>query len=219
MARRLDDLSAYPPSVQRLIEAFAALPGVGRRSAERMAFWVLKAPEETAMQLPAAIAQVKKTVRHCAICWNLSDQSPCPLCADPARDASTILIVEQPRDMASLEQSGMYRGLFHVLMGRLDPLSGVGEDTLTSADLLQRVREPGRNARGVKVQEVIFGLNPDLEGDTTALVLADRLKDCGVRLSRLGRGLSAGSPIEFASRGVLADAIASRQRLDPHSSR
>lgn len=211
MARRSDDPGPYPASVSALVDALAALPGIGRRTAERLAFWVLKAETAEAMALAEAIAAVKREVRHCAVCWNLTDADPCRICADPSRDATLVLVVEQPKDLISLEQTRMHRGVYHVLMGRLDPLDGVGPEALTIDDLVARVQDSGRNARGVQVREVILGLNPDMEGDSTALQVAQRLAASGVAVTRLARGLPSGSQIEFANRAALADAIALRQ--------
>ena len=204
---------AYPECVTRLIAEFAALPGIGRRSAERLAFFVLKSPEPEAMRLAKAIADVKRQIRHCGVCWNLTDVDPCPICRSEARDASTVLVVEQPKDLISLEQTGSYRGIYHVLMGRIDPLEGVGSEALTVKDLLRRVDDPKANARGVAVREVILGMNPDMEGDSTGLQIASELARRGVRVTRLARGLPSGGQIEFASKAVLADAIACRQEL------
>jgi recombination protein RecR len=205
--------AAYPESVVRLIEEFSKLPGIGRRSAERLAFHVLKSSKEEARRFSTAIEDVKRLVRHCGVCWNLADDDPCRICADERRDASTVLVVEQPKDLIALEQTGMYRGVYHVLLGRLDPLDGVGPETLTMAGLLDRIDDPARNARGIAVAEVILGLNPDMEGDGTALHLADLASKRGVRVSRLARGLPSGSQIEFASPAMLADAIAERRSL------
>ena len=205
--------ASYPESVNRLVTEFSRLPGVGRRSAERLAFWVLKAETPEALRLAQAITDVKERVRHCGICWNLTDTDPCPICRDERRDASLVLVVEQPRDLINLEQTGMFRGVYHVLMGRLDPLDGVGPDSLTVSQLLQRVRLPARNSRGQAVTEVILGMNPDMEGDTTGLYLAEQLQAAGVKVTRLARGLPTGSQIEFASRAVLADAIAGRREM------
>jgi recombination protein RecR len=196
-----------------LIAEFAALPGIGRRSAERLAFFVLKSPEPDAMRLAKAIADVKRTIRHCSICWNLTDVDPCPICASEARDASTVLVVEQPKDLISLEQTGSFRGIYHVLMGRIDPLEGVGSEALTVKDLLRRVDDAAANARGIAVREVILGMNPDMEGDSTGLQIASELGRRGVKVTRLARGLPSGGQIEFASKAVLADAIACRQEL------
>lgn len=212
----------YPAPVSRLIDELAALPGIGRRSAERLALHLLKRDKSVAMALANAIESVKTLVRNCRICSNLSDGDVCAVCADDRRDASVVLVVEQPRDLLALEQTGMYRGVYHVLLGRLSPMDGVGPEDLTVPDLMARVREPARNPRGVAVREVIMGLNPTLEGDGTALYLAEQLKEIGgggggdmtgVVVSRLARGLPTGSQLEFASRAVLADAISGRQSV------
>ncbi|MDA1007468.1 MAG: recombination mediator RecR [Planctomycetota bacterium] len=207
---------SYPESVSRLVEKLQSLPGVGRRSAERIAFWVLKARTDEALALSEAIAEVKRSVRHCKVCWNLTDHDPCAICADSTRDGSLILVVEQPRDLVRLDQAGMFRGVFHVLMGRLDPLDGVGPESLTINDLIARVTTPTRNARGTEVQEVILGLNPDLEGDSTAMWIAQALSGSGVRVTRLARGIPTGSQIEFANSAVLADAFAGRRSVTEH---
>lgn len=200
-----------PESLQRLLSRLQSLPGIGRRSAERIAFWVLKSSHEEAAALANAITDVKRAVHHCRICWNLAESDPCRICANDQRDASIILVVEQPRDLLSIEAAGMYRGTYHVLMGRLDPLDGVGPDSLTARDLLRRVADAAQNARGAAVAEVILGLNPDLEGDTTALWLEQQLRPSGVRVTRLARGLPSGSQIEYANAAVLADALAGRR--------
>ena len=205
---------SYPESVNTLIEEFSRMPGIGRRSAERLAFHVLKSSREDAMGLSDAIRRVKESVRHCSVCWNLADDDPCPICRDERRDASVVLVVEQPRDLISLEQTGMHGGVYHVLLGRLDPLDGVGPEGLTVDDLLARLRDPARNARGVAVTEIVLGLNPDMEGDTTALHVAEEARKLGIRTTRLARGLPSGSQIEYASRAVLADAITERRPLD-----
>ena len=203
-----------PEPVERLIDEFTKLPGIGRRSAERMAFHILKAMPEEALRLSQAIADVKEHVRHCSICFNLTDIDPCRICSSPERDASTVLVVEQPKDLINLDQTASYRGVYHVLTGRLDPLGGIEPGDLTCDALLNRVRDPQRNCRGEQVREVILGLNPDLEGDSTALYLADRLADLSVAVTRLARGLPTGSQLEYASKAVLADAIRGRQQMD-----
>ena len=205
--------SALPDSVRRLIDEFSALPGIGRRSAERLAFWVLKSSTDEAMRLADSIADVKRTVRHCSTCWNLTDLDPCPICADDKRDAASVLVVEQPKDLITLEATGMFRGVYHVLLGRLDPLDGVGPESLTVAALIARLETPAKNARGVKVTELVLGLNPDMEGDSTSLWLAEQARSRGINVSRLARGLPTGSQIEYANPAVLADAIAGRQKM------
>jgi len=205
---------SHPEPVQRLVDAFASLPGIGRRTAERLAFHLLKGSKADAERFAEAIRQVKTQVRHCSVCFNMTDQDPCALCADPRRDAGLIMVVEQPKDLWALERSGAHRGLYHCLMGRLEPLDGVGPETLTVRELLARVRDPARNARGETVREVILATNPDLEGDSTGLYLADQLKGLGVGVSRLARGLPVGSQIELAHRGAIAEAIAGRRQVD-----
>ncbi|MFA6045755.1 MAG: recombination mediator RecR [Phycisphaerales bacterium] len=205
--------SAYPKAVDRLIAEFAALPGIGRRSAERLAFHVLKNDEAGAMGLAKAIVDVKKNVRHCEVCWNLSDAGVCDICEDGARDRGLVLVVEQPKDLIALEQTRMYKGVYHVLMGRLSPLDGIGPEELTLGQLLLRVDEAARNTGGVKVREVILGLNPTMEGDGTALYLTEQLRG-KVTVSRLARGLPSGSQLEYANKAVLADAILGRKGVE-----
>ncbi|MBX3382958.1 MAG: recombination mediator RecR [Phycisphaeraceae bacterium] len=202
---------AYPRTVDALIAQFASLPGIGRRSAERLAFHVLKSDGPTAEALANAILDVKRHVRHCEVCWNLSDSSLCDVCADERRDRRTVLVVEQPRDLVALEQTSMFRGIYHVLMGRLSPLDGIGAGDLTVAGLVERIDNPGKNAGGEPVAEVILGLNPTIEGDGTAMYLSDILKERQVKVTRLARGLPTGSQLEYANKAVLTDAIQSRQ--------
>ncbi len=204
--------SAHPESVERLIAELTRLPGIGRRSAERIAFHVLKCDEPEAMRLARAIEEVKKNVRHCSVCYNLTDADPCPICADERRDRATVLVVEQPRDLIALEQTGMYRGVYHVLMGRLSPLDGVGPDHLTVAALVRRVKEPGIGS--TPIREVVLGMNPTVEGDGTALYVAEQLRPLGVRVSRLARGVPTGGQLEYANKAVLADAIQGRQAVE-----
>lgn len=205
---------AYPESVERLVVELARLPGIGRRSAERLAFHILKADTSAATALSNAITDVKMAVRHCSYCYNLADKDPCQVCDDPRRDRSKVLIVEQPKDLIALEQTGMYRGLYHVLMGRISPLDGVGPGDLTIADLIGRVDDPEKNAGGVKIEEIILGLNPTLEGDGTAMYLAEQLHTHDVKVSRLARGLPTGWQLEYANKAVLADAIEGRQEIE-----
>jgi len=212
-------VQAYPRAVDRLISALASLPGVGRRSAERMAFHLLKSDEESALGLAQAIVDLKKRVGHCPICFNLTDTQDgaareCSLCADARRDRSLVLVVEQPKDLIALELTGMYRGLYHVLMGRLSPMDEVSPAELTISQLLTRLTDGTHNAGGVAVREVILGLNPTVEGDGTAMYLAEQIAHLGLRVTRLARGLPTGSQLEFANKSVLADAIEGRQTME-----
>jgi recombination protein RecR len=205
---------AYPRVVETLIDEFARLPGIGRRSAERLAFYMLKSEADTALALARAIEAVKKSVRHCRVCSNFSDGPMCAVCENADRDRRVVLVVEQPKDLIALEQTGMYKGVYHVLLGRLSPLDGVGAGDITLEELLTRLEEPERNPGGTKIEEVILGLNPTVEGDGTALYLSQQCKSRGVRVSRLARGLPTGSQLEYANKAVLADAIEWRREVE-----
>lgn len=208
--------SAYPQAMERLLEALAKLPGIGRRSAERIAFHLLKADDDDARALADALAGVRQMVRHCSVCCTLTDADPCAICADPERSRSTVLVVEQPRDLIALEQTGMYKGLYHCLLGRLSPLDGVGPGELTIDRLLGRLGDAAGAGDGQRIEEVILGLSPTAEGDATMLYLGEVLAPLGVRVSRLARGLPTGWSLEFANKAVLADALEGRRSLDRH---
>lgn len=207
---------AYPGPVAHLIDELARLPGIGRRAAERLALHLLKAPREVGEGLAAAVRDVKSQVGNCTVCSSLTEHAVCGVCASVKRDAGVVLVVEQPRDMLALEASGMFTGVYHVLLGNLSPMDGVGPDALTIDDLLSRVRRSSRNARGEAVREVILGLNPTMEGDGTCLYLAELLREAapGVKVSRLARGLPTGSSLEVVSKAVLADAIVGRRSME-----
>ena len=214
--------SAYPKAIDKLIAHFAQLPGIGRRSAERLAFHIVKSSTEDALALARAISDAKLAVRSCKVCWNLSDGESCEICEDARRDRATVLVVEQPKDLIWIEQTNMFKGVYHVLMGRLSPLEGIGPGDLTARALLERVADASLNCGGIAVHEVVLGLNPTVEGDGTAMYLSDRLRiikaaDTGepIRVTRLARGVPAGSQLEYANKAVLADAIVSRQLMNP----
>ncbi|MBL4592122.1 MAG: recombination protein RecR [Phycisphaerales bacterium] len=199
--------------MRALIEELNKMPGIGARSAERLAFYILKSEQSQALRLAEAIVAVKQSLRHCDSCYNLSDTDQCAICANPKRDHSRVLVVEQPKDLIALELTGMYKGLYHVLMGRLSPLDGIGPGDLTIIQLLARVdAAPGSDHP--RVEEVILGLNPTVEGDGTALYLADELRGRRVLVSRLARGLPTGGMLEYANKAVLADAIQGRQSVE-----
>ena len=191
----------------RLVDHFARLPGIGRRSAQRLAFHLLKAPKSEAEALAEAIVGLMRNVRHCSVCFNLCEKDPCPICSDPRRDGSVVLVVEQPSDVVTLEATGLYKGVYHVLMGRLSALDGVGPGELNATALFAR-------ADAGTIKEVILGTNPTLEGDGTALYLSQQLAEKGVGVSRLARGIPTGSSLEHVSKAVLADAIDGRQPMD-----
>lgn len=206
--------SGYSESMNRLIDRLGRLPGIGRRTAERLAFHLLKAGRDEALALAQAISDVKNNVRHCSVCYNLTETDPCPICADPRRDQRKILVVEQPRDVISLEQTHAYDGVYHVLLGRISPLEGIGPSDLTIDALVQRITDAPPPPE--PAPEVILGTNPNLEGDGTALYIAERLTKVardGVTVTRLARGLPAGTQLEYANKAVLSDAITSRQSV------
>ena len=193
-------------SVTRLIDEFAKLPGIGKKSAERLSYHVLRATAREALGLAEAIRDVKQNVRHCTTCCNLAEGELCTICQDPRRDQSKLCIVEQTRDLMSLEQSGTYNGLYHVLLGRIAPLEGMGPDDLSIDALVDRVRTGS-------IKEVIMATNPTLDGDGTALYISNRLADFPVEITRLARGITSGSGLEFANKEMLADAITGRQKF------
>jgi recombination protein RecR len=200
--------SGYSAVVDRLIGALGRLPGIGARSAERLAHHLLKCPPEEALELAEAIRAAKDQIRHCQICFHLTEaeQPICSICRDPRRDQATVCVVEQSRDLIALEKAGAFVGVYHVLLGRLAPLSGMGPEQLTVDALARRV-EAGT------IRELIMATNPNLEGDGTALLIANRLGNSGVRITRLARGLATGSTLEFANRDMLADAMSGRHPL------
>lgn len=194
--------------VERLILELGRLPGIGAKSAERLAHHLLKCPPEDALALAEAIRDARDRIRHCQICFHLTEaEHPlCAICRDPRRDAATVCVVEQPRDLLALERAGTYQGVYHVLLGKLAPLQGIGPDQLTLASLEARVRQG-------TIQEVILATNPTLEGDGTALLVASRLADTGVPVTRLARGLASGGSLEFANKEMLADAFQGRHKF------
>lgn len=193
-------------SVSHMIDQLSRLPGIGRKSAERLAYHLLRVPESEAFALSDSIRSVRENVRYCDICFNLAESEMCNICRDPARDQTLICVVEQPRDLMALEQSGTYKGLYHVLLGRIAPLENIGPDKLTIDRLVGRIAE-GTFA------EVIMATNPTVEGDGTALHISNLLADDDVRLSRLARGITTGSVLEYTNKEILADALAGRQPL------
>jgi recombination protein RecR len=197
---------AYPKPLLRLIAAFERFPGIGRRTAERLAFHVLRDPE--AMELVTALRDAAENTRRCAQCHNVTEQDPCPICADPARDAGQLVVVEEPRDVEALERSEVYRGRYHVLLGAFNPAEGTEERHLTLAALVERLARGG-------VRELILATDPDAEGEATAQLVLAALDRARLRLkvTRLARGVPAGSALEYLHKGVIQDALEGRVTL------
>ncbi len=198
--------SFFPPSFQNLIDGFAALPGIGRKSAQRLAFHVLSLPEGEAETLAAAILDARKSVHACPVCQNLTDGDLCPICKNDNRDKSVICVVAEPRDVASIERGREFKGVYHVLHGVLSPMNRVGPDDLRIRELVERVGAGG-------VSEVIMATNPDTEGDATAMYLSRLLKPFGVKVTRLAYGIPVGSNLEFADDATLLRAMEGRREM------
>jgi len=200
----------YSGTIQRLIEEFGKLPGIGARTAERLAFHVLKCAEGEAMALADAIRDVKTRIRPCKLCFNLAEGELCSICGDARRDKSVICVVEQPKDLLAIESTGAYQGVYHVLMGHIAPLEGTEAEDLTIAALEKRVRA-GASGKADRVKEVILATNPTVAGDATALHITSLLAPLSVKVTRLARGLPSGGQIEYATKSILADAITGRR--------
>ena len=199
--------SAYTESLNKLIEEFGKLPGIGPKSAERLAFYVLKARPDEAMALADAIRDVKTKIKRCEICYNFSEQATCEICSDPRRDKSLICVVEQPKDVISLEKTGTCKWIYHVLGGHIAPLEGIEPGDLTINQLVERVNKGD-------IKELIMATNPNMAGDGTALYISSLLRSTSVKITRLARGLPTGTTIEYASGKMLNDAIIGRQELE-----
>ncbi len=190
-------------SLDRLIEELKKLPGIGARSAERLAFHILRSSSDQAKALADAITDLKQNIRHCSRCFNLTDNEQCGICSDAGRDQSQIWVVEQPKDILALEATGLVRGVYHVLMGHIAPLDGVEPGDLTIESLVQRVKDE-------RIEELVLATNPTMEGDGTALYLESVLEPLKVRITRLARGLAVGSQLEYATTAMLEAAIRGR---------
>ncbi len=204
----------YSTIIERLMEQLGKLPGIGARTAERLTFHLLKADNERALALADAIRDLKTKVRPCKICFNPTEHEVCEICCDQRRDQSTICVVEQPKDLLAIESTGVYRGVYHVLMGHIAPLDGIEADDLTIDALLDRVKAAGPEAQqGGEINEVILATNPTVAGDGTALHITSLLEPFGIRITRLARGLPAGGQIEYANKSILSDALNERRKI------
>lgn len=199
--------SIYTKSLDELIEQFGKLPGIGPKTAERLAFHILKADRREAMDLATAISDVKNKIHSCSVCFNLSESQRCRICSDARRDKTMICVVEQPKDIINLEKTGACKWVYHVLGGHIAPLEGVEPADLTIDKLVERVRAGG-------IKEIIMATNPNMAGDGTSLYISSLLRSAGVKITRLARGLPSGTTIEYASGKILTDAIVGRQQLE-----
>jgi recombination protein RecR len=197
--------------VARLIEAFSRLPGIGPKTAQRLTFHLLRAPDTEARILAAALIDVRDKVVFCDRCFNISDGPLCPICRDPGRDVSRLCVVEEPLDVLALERTGEFRGLYHVLHGAISPIDGVGPERLRIRELLARADEAKRD--GAPLEEVILATNPTLEGEATAMYLAERLERSVVVVSRIARGLPVGGDLEYADEVTLIRALQGRRAV------
>ncbi|HXJ63732.1 MAG TPA: recombination mediator RecR [Actinomycetota bacterium] len=196
----------YEGPIQELIDELARLPGIGPKSAQRLAFHLVKAPEDEARRLSAAIVRAKELMRFCEECGNVAEGERCRICRDPGRDITTICVVEEPKDVAAIEKAGVIKGRYHVLGGAISPLDGIGPEDLRVQELLDRVQRDG-------VAEVILATNPNLEGNATAMYVAALLKPAGIRVTRLASGLPVGGDLEYADEITLGQALEGRREM------
>lgn len=199
-------MSMYTPSFQVLVDEFSKLPGIGPKSAQRIAFYLLKSDDAGASRLAASIVSAKASVRWCERCFNISESALCELCSDPSRDNSMICVVEEPRDVVALERTREYKGRYHVLQGTLSPIEGIGPEKLRVRELLQRLSNP-------EVKEVIVCTNPNIEGEATALYLARTLSQTGISVTRIASGLPVGGDLEYADELTLGRALEGRRSM------
>lgn len=200
-------MSELTESVAKTMREFERLPGIGKKTAERIVYHLLKISKEDALALADSIRSMKENVRYCKQCFNLAESELCEICQDPGRDQTLLCVVEQPRDLIALEKTGRYRGLYHALLGRVSPLDGIGSDQLTIDALVRRVKSGN-------FKELIMATNPTVEGDGTALAITNRLEGFPIKITRLARGITTGSSLEFANSEMLSDAITGRQAFD-----
>lgn len=199
-------MPGFSSSFERLLDELEKMPGVGRKTAQRLAFHILRLPEPEAEAMIKAIKDVKSKIRSCSQCFSITEQDPCAICVDERRDAGLVCVVEQPSDVLALERTGEFRGRYHVLQGVISPLDNIGPDDLRLSELVGRLRD-GR------IQEVIVGTNPDLEGEATALYISKLIKPLGVKVTRIARGLPVGGDLEYADQVTLARALEGRREF------
>ncbi len=205
-------MTALVEPVARLIEAFARLPGIGPKTAQRLTYHLLRAPDAEARTLAAALIAVRDEVVFCEVCFNISAGPMCPICADPGRDERTLCVVEEPLDVLALERTAVFRGVYHVLHGAISPMDGVGPDRLRIRELLDRIAR--RKADGDPYEELVLATNPTLEGEATAMYLAERVGDDVRAVTRIARGIPVGGDLEYADEVTLVRALQGRRQVD-----
>lgn len=193
-------------SLEILIEELTKFPGIGRKTAQRLALYILKQPKEEVEKLVKAIIDVKEKIKYCSICYNITETDPCPICSSPKRDKTTICVVEEPMDVLAIEKTNEYNGVYHVLGGVLNPLEGIGPDDLKIKELIQRVSSK-------EINEVIIALNPSVEGETTSIYIANLIKPFGIKVTRIARGLPIGTALEYADTATIVRAIENRTSM------
>ncbi len=199
-------MNYYGNPITRLIEEFSGLPGIGGKSAQRLAFYIINMPREKALSLASAITEARDNVRYCSICWNLTDEDPCPICSNLKRDHKTIMVVEDPRDMAAYEKTKQYHGLYHVLHGAISPMLGIGPQEIKIKELLHRLQNE-------EIEEVILATNPNVEGEATAMYISRILKPLQIKVTRIANGVPVGGDLEYVDEITLSRALEGRREL------
>ncbi|HML24487.1 MAG TPA: recombination mediator RecR [Aggregatilinea sp.] len=197
---------AIPQSVTQLIEAFSRLPGVGPKTASRLTYYLLRAPDDLTQSLATALTDLKTKTRYCSVCYNITEEDPCPICRDAERDTNEVVVVEDPLDVLAVERVGTYKGRYHVLHGAISPVEGIGPEDLKIRELVERVKRGG-------IDEVIIATNPGLEGDATAMYMQHQLAPTSVKVTRLARGLPTGGDLEYVDSMTLLRAFQGRQEM------
>ncbi|MBI5931203.1 MAG: recombination protein RecR [Chloroflexi bacterium] len=195
-----------PPSVTKLIEAFARLPGIGPKTASRLTYYLLRAPDNITLSLAEALADLKSKTRYCSTCYNITEDDPCVVCKNEKRDRATVVVVEDPLDVVAVERTGSFNGLYHVLHGAISPVEGIGPDDLRIKELIGRVQTQG-------IMEIIIATNPNMEGEATAMYIKQKLAPLGVKITRLARGLPSGGDLEYVDTVTLLRALQGRGEM------
>lgn len=198
-------MNYYPQSILRLIEEFSRLPGVGSKTAQRLAFHVLNMPMENAVKLSEAIVEAKRNIKYCSVCGNFTDSNLCSICSNPSREKETICVVQDPRDIVAMEKTREFKGLYHVLHGAISPLNGIGPDDIRIKELLSRMNK--------EIKEVIVATNPNVEGEATAMYISRLLKPLGVKVTRIAHGIPVGGDLEYADEVTLGKALEGRREI------